>query len=105
MRLPASYFLGSKPENPDDAPLLIPIKAVGREVDRLSLQVPAMKATKVMRKMKTAQERADFISAHCTGLSLVEITRLSVPDWNQLQERLNDFLNKPADFFQSATST
>ena len=32
----------------------------GREVDRLSLQVPAMKATKVMRKMKTAQERADF---------------------------------------------
>lgn len=103
--LPASYFLGCKPADPDDAPLLIPIKAVGREVDRLALQVPAMKATKVMRKLKTPLERADFISAHCTGLSTVEIQRLSVPDWTQLQGRLNDFLNKPADFFRNATST
>lgn len=102
--MPASYFLGASPEDPDDAPLLLPIKAVGREVQRLSLQVPAMKATKIMRKLKTQDERADFISAHCTGLSPVEITRLSVPDWNQLQGRLNDFLNKPADYFQSATS-
>lgn len=105
VNLPASYFLGKKPADLDDAPLLIPIKAIGREVDRLALQVPAMKATKVMRKLKTAHERADFISAHCTGLSLVEIQRLSVPDWTQLQERLDDFLNKPADFFRSATST
>lgn len=105
VNLPASYFLGKKPEDPDDAPLLVPIKAIGREVDRLPLQVPAMKATKVMRKLKTPADRADFISSHCTGLSLVEITRLSLPDWTQLQGRLNDFLNKPADFFQSATST
>lgn len=105
VNLPASYFLGSKPKDPDDVPLLVPIKAIGREVDRLSLQVPAMKAAKVMRKLKTPDDRADFITAHCTGLSTVEVTRLSVPDWTQLQVRLNDFLNKPADFFQSATST
>ncbi|HCE6978391.1 TPA: phage tail assembly protein [Pseudomonas aeruginosa] len=104
VNLPASYFLGRKPEDPDDVPLLVPFKAVGRVVERLALQVPAMKATKAMRKLKTERERAVFISAHCTGLSLVEVVRLSVPDWTQLQERLHDFLNKPADYFPSATS-
>jgi hypothetical protein len=104
VNLPASYFLGRKPEDPDDVELLVPIKAIGRTVDRLALQVPAMKATKVMRKLKTDVERADFISAHCTGLSTVEIVRLSLPDWTQLQERLHAFLNKPADYFPNATS-
>lgn len=104
VNLPASYFLGRKPEDPDDAPLLVPIKAIGRMVDRLALQVPAMKATKVMRKLKTENERTDFISAHCTGLSTVEVLRLSIPDWTQLQERLHAFLNKPAAYFPSATS-
>lgn len=104
VNLPASYFLGRKPEDPDDAPLLVPIKAVGRVVERLALQVPAMKATKVMRKLKTENERTDFITAHCTGLSTLEVVRLSIPDWNQLQERLHAFLNKPADYFPSATS-
>ncbi|MFO6340314.1 phage tail assembly protein [Pseudomonas aeruginosa] len=104
VNLPASYFLGRKPEDPDDAELLVPIKAIGRTVDRLALQVPAMKATKVMRKLKADAERADFISAHCTGLSTVEIVRLSLPDWTQLQERLHAFLNKPADYFPNATS-
>lgn len=102
--MPASYFLGANPEDPDDAALLVPIKAFGRAVDRLTIQVPAMKATKIMRKLKTGTQRADFISSHCTGLSPDDITRLSVPDWNQLQVRLDDFLNKPAAYFQSATS-
>lgn len=101
---PASAFLGKIPDDPDDAPLLVPFKGVGREIDRLTLQVPAMKATKVMRKLKTSEEKADFISAHCTGLSAPELGRMSVPDWNQLQGRLDNFLNKPADFFQTATS-
>lgn len=104
VNLPASYFLGRKPEDPDDFELLVPIKAVGRTVDRLALQVPAMKATKIMRKLKTDVERVDFISSHCTGLSPVEIVRLSLPDWTQLQERLHAFLNKPADYFPNATS-
>ncbi|OEC32888.1 Phage tail assembly chaperone protein, E, or 41 or 14 [Pseudomonas cuatrocienegasensis] len=104
VNMPASFFSGKKPENLDDAPLLVPIKVMGRLVERLALEVPTMKATKVMVKMKTDHDRTDFISAHCTGIAPQEITRLSIPDWTQLQVRLSDFLNKPAAFFQSATS-
>lgn len=98
--LPASYFLESVPKDPDDAPLLVPIAGIGRMVERLQLQVPSLKVSKVMRKLKTDDERADFCSSHCTGLSVPEIQSLAIPDWTQLQARLNDFLNKPADFFQ-----
>lgn len=104
VNLPASYFLGKKVVEPDDAPLLIPIKAMGRELDRLPLQVPALFATKAMRKLKSDRERTDFISSHCTGISPVELLSLSLPDWTQLQGRLHDFLNKPADYFPPATS-
>lgn len=100
----ASELMGVAPKDPDDVPLLVPIQGVGRTIERLALEVPAMKATKVMRKLKTADERSDFISGACTGLSTPELMRLSVPDWNQLQDRVGDFLNKPADYFQSVTS-
>ncbi|MFL3984713.1 phage tail assembly protein [Pseudomonas aeruginosa] len=102
--MPASYFLGVKVTDPDDAPLLVPIKAQGRVVERLPLQVPTLFATKAMRKLKTSHERTDFISSHCTGITPVELLQLSLPDWTQLQGRLNDFLNKPADYFPLATS-
>ncbi|MDD1141626.1 phage tail assembly protein [Pseudomonas sp. TNT2022 ID233] len=106
IKLPGTYFSGVKPENPDDFPLLVPIKGFGgRLIESLQIQVPAMKVSKTMRKLKTANERADFVSAHCVGLSVPEVQSLSLPDWTQLQERLNDFLNRPAAFFQSATST
>lgn len=105
VNLPASFFLARKPEDPNAPPLLVPIKGITGTVTALTLTVPALKATKMMNKLKTANERADFISAHCTGLSVPEIQMLSCPDWSQLQDRLNDFLNKPADFFQSETST
>ena len=98
--LPASYFLGVTPKDPDDAPLLVPVKGMGRMIERLQLQVPSLKVSKVMRKLKTDDERADFCSANCTGLSVPEVQSLAIPDWTQLQARLNDFLNKPADFFQ-----
>lgn len=101
---PASEFLDAVPADLDDVPLLVPIQGVGRVIERMVLEVPAMKATKVMRKLKTATERADFISAACSGLSAPELMRLSVPDWNQLQGRVGDFLNKPADYFRSVTS-
>lgn len=102
--LPASYFLGVKVADPDDAPLLVPIKAQGRVIERLPLQVPTLFATKAMRKLKTEHERTDFISSHCTGIAPAELLRLSLPDWTQLQGRLHDFLNKPADYFPLATS-
>lgn len=106
IKLPATYFSGNKPENPDDFPLLVPIRGFGgREIDSLQIQVPAMKVAKLMRKLKTVNERADFVSAHCVELSVPEVQSLSLPDWTQLQERLNDFLNRPAAFFRNATST
>lgn len=103
VNFPSSFFLGQTPADPDDTPLLMPIKSFGREIDRLQLQVPTMKATKAMTKLKDAAERSVFISAHCTGIA--DITKLCVPDWTQLQGRLADFLNQPAAYFQKATST
>lgn len=106
IKLPGTYFTGRKPESPDEFPLLVPIKGFGgRIIDSLQIQVPAMKVSKAMRKLKTPNERADFVSAHCVGLSVPEVQSLSLPDWTQLQERLSDFLNKPAAFFRSETST
>lgn len=106
IKLPASYFLERLPEDPDNGvPLLVPIKTVSGQRDSLDLQVPALKATKIMQKLKGVHEPTDFISSHCTGLSVQEIQSLSCPDWTQLQDRLNSFLNKPADYFQTATST
>lgn len=104
-----SYFTGVEPDSPDDFALLVPIRAfvggVPKIIDRLQIEVPPMKVSKMMRKLKTPNERADFVTAHCVGLSVPDVQNLSLPDWSHLQERLNDFLNKPGAFFQSATST
>lgn len=100
----SEHFLGV-PENADCVPLLVPIKVMGRDCKELHLEVPALSATKAMKKLRTPLERSRFITAHCTGLMAPDVGLLSVPDWNQLQERINDFLNKPAAFFQTGTST
>lgn len=85
-----------------DAPeLLLPITVNGQDVISLALKVPTLKASRLMSQYKTAYERAEFITAHCTGLMLPDLAQLSVPDWNALQERINDFLNEPADSFQT----
>ena len=91
-------------ENLDVVPLLLPLTAGGAGVDSLTLQMPALLATKAMKKLKTPKERAEFITAHCTGLMIPDLALLTVPDWTQLQERIDDFLNKPAAFFRNATS-
>jgi hypothetical protein len=106
---PASYFLeqdeqGDPSAGPDQVQLLQPLNAAGRSTTSLTLEMPVLRATKAMKKLKTAKERAEFITAHCTGLMLPDLDLLTVPDWTQLQVRIDDFLNKPADFFRSATS-
>ena len=106
---PASYFLeqqaqGEQSVDPDQVQLLLPLNAVGRSMTSLTLEMPVLRATKAMKKLKTAKERAEFITAHCTGLMLPDLDLLTVPDWTQLQVRIDDFLNKPADFFRNATS-
>jgi hypothetical protein len=106
---PASYFLeqqaqGEQSVDPDQVQLLQPLNVAGRSMTSLTLEMPVLRATKAMKKLKTAKERAEFITAHCTGLMLPDLDLLTVPDWTQLQVRIDDFLNKPADFFRSATS-
>ncbi len=108
---PASYFLQQASEadaapddDPDQVQLLQPLNVAGRSMTSLTLEMPVLRATKAMKKLKTAKERAEFITAHCTGLMLPDLASLTVPDWTQLQVRIDDFLNKPADFFRNATS-
>lgn len=122
-RLPSSYFLADeepakkrrtsrvvaisakqKEQDQNVVKLLLPISVMGRVVDSLTLEMPALKATKAMKKLTTAAERAEFITAHCTGLMLPDLALLTVPDWTQLQGRIDDFLNKPAAFFQKTIS-
>ena len=103
--LPASHFLQSVGEGePDEVTLLQPLAAAGRSLTSLTLEMPVLRATKAMKKLKTAKERAEFITAHCTGLMLPDLAYLTVPDWTQLQVRIDDFLNQPAAFFRNATS-
>ncbi|WP_460320863.1 phage tail assembly protein [Pseudomonas ogarae] len=104
---PASYFLDSADGaavDPDQVQLLQALDVAGRSLTSLTLEMPVLRATKAMKKLKTAKERAEFITAHCTGLMIPDLDLLTVPDWTQLQVRIDDFLNKPADFFRSATS-
>ena len=106
---PASYFLeqvedAEKSADPDQVQLLQPLAVTGRTVTSLSLEMPALRATKVMKKLKTAKERAEFITAHCTGLMIPDLALMGVPDWTQLQVRIDDFLNQPAAYFRNATS-
>ena len=103
---PASFFLGKadEPSQYEQVQLLLPLDAAGRSLTGLSLEMPALRATKAMKKLATNKERAEFITAHCTGLMIPDLAGLTVPDWTELQERIDDFLNKPADFFRSATS-
>ena len=89
---------------PDEVTLLQPLAAAGRSLTSLTLEMPVLRATKAMKKLKTAKERAEFITAHCTGLMLPDLAYLTVPDWTQLQVRIDDFLNQPAAFFRNATS-
>ncbi|SDB36097.1 Phage tail assembly chaperone protein, E, or 41 or 14 [Pseudomonas sp. NFACC23-1] len=101
---PASHFLDEPQGDPDQVQLLQPLDVAGRSLTSLTLEMPVLRATKAMKKLKTAKERAEFITAHCTGLMIPDLDLLTVPDWTQLQVRIDDFLNKPADFFRSATS-
>lgn len=103
---PASFFLNEPQQSSHDQPiqLLLPLDAAGRTLNELPLEMPALRATKVMKKLATNKERAEFITAHCTGLMIPDLAGLTVPDWTQLQERIDDFLNQPADFFRNAIS-
>lgn len=106
--LPATYYQELDREaadfDPDDVPLMIPIKGIGKVIERVAIEPPSVKVTKGMAKLKTADEKADFCTSACTGIPVEVLNRMSIPDWTQLQGRLDDFLNKPASYFQPTTS-
>lgn len=90
----------------DSPPLLVPIEGDnGQPIDKVELQVPSVETTDLMMKHGDPEARSLFITLACTGLSKGEVGRLSAPDWNYLQGRINDFLNEAADFFPAATLT
>lgn len=81
--------------------LLLPIQGDdGQEKTGYKLRPPTVATTELMETHQDEWERTLFISASCCGFTHQELTRLSLPDWNQLQERLIDFLQQPADFFR-----
>lgn len=75
----------------------------GLEKTAYKLRPPTVATTDLMDTHKDEWDRTIFISSSCTGFSPDELSRMSLPDWNQLQERLIDFLQKPADFFRQKT--
>lgn len=92
--------------DPDEPPLLVPLKCSdGITRDAIALEVPDLETTQMMRKISDRRERAEFITAKCTGLIAHDLAQITVPDWNTLQARLNDFLNMTGDFFRLGTST
>ncbi|MEL0623809.1 phage tail assembly protein [Marinomonas arenicola] len=85
--------------------LLIPIQGDdGQQKSSYKLRPPTVGTTDLMDSHQNEWERTIFISSSCSGFSHAELERLSLPDWNQLQERLIDFLDKPADYFRQKTS-
>ncbi|MCW6036831.1 phage tail assembly protein [Spirulina subsalsa FACHB-351] len=96
----------ARASDPDAPPLLVPIKCSdGITRDAITLEVPDLEATQLMRKYTDRRQRAEFITAKCTGLMVQDLAQLTAPDWNTLQARLNDFLNMTGDFFRLGTST
>lgn len=95
-----------KPEgfDPDEPALLITFQGDdGKDKTAYKLRPPTVATTDLMDTHDDEWERTLFISASCSGFSNQELERMSLPDWNQLQERLIDFLQKSADYFRQGT--
>lgn len=75
----------------------------GQDITGYTLRPPTVATTDLMDTHKDEWERTLFISSSCSGFSREELERFSLPDWNLLQERLIDFLEKSADFFRQKT--
>lgn len=92
------------PFDPAEPTLLIPIEGDnGQQKAHYKLKPPTVATTDLMDAYSDEWQRTIFISSSCTGFSQTELERLSLPDWNQLQERLIDFLEKSADYFRPKT--
>lgn len=101
----SEQFLSKKlnPERPDLLQLIVSDE--GKTLGSLELVIPTVKAIRMRNKQSELPlVRAQWLTAHCTGLGINDMKKLSMPDWMYLQSRLGDFLLKPAAFFRSGTS-
>lgn len=90
--------------NLDEPVLLVPFQGDdGQDKTTYKLRPPSVATTDLMDSHDDEWDRTLFISTSCSGFSREELERMSLPDWNQLQERLIDFLQKSADFFRQKT--
>ncbi|WP_394179608.1 phage tail assembly protein [Marinomonas posidonica] len=103
MNSTASHFIEGEFDNTAPS-LLIPIQSdSGQQKTQYTLKPPTVATTDLMDTHTNEWERTIFLSSSCTGFSQSELERLSLPDWNQLQERLIDFLQQPAAYFHPKT--
>ncbi len=86
----------------DKIPLALPIQGDdGRTIAEIEFKVPSVKTRKIYKAQPTDKQKQAFITHACTGLSEAEIGRLFMPDWNQAQGNIDNFLNQQAGFFQT----
>ncbi|MBE4293176.1 phage tail assembly protein [Vibrio parahaemolyticus] len=86
----------------DKIPLALPIQGDdGRTITEIEFKVPSVKTRKIYKAQPTDKQKQAFITHACTGLSEAEIGRLFMPDWNQAQGNIDNFLNQQAGFFQT----
>jgi len=99
---PAEFFLKKDDVEFDvDKPTLL--KPLGDKT-ALTLTSPTVKASRMMGNVNNTEKapfaQSEYITKACADLMDHEIDELSVPDWNQLQNRINDFLNQASGFFR-----
>lgn len=103
----SAYFAKADKKNSkvdDGHPLLLAVNGDdGRLISKVTLTLPSLATTELMMKQVDDNAKNGFISRACTGLSAAELDKLSCPDWNSLQRRINDFLNETADYFRAET--
>ena len=84
----------------DKIHLALPIKGDDdRLINEIEFKVPSVKTRKIYKTQPTDEKKQAFITHACTGLSESEIGRLFMPDWNQAQGNIDNFLNQQAGFF------
>jgi len=84
--------------------LLQPITdADGEVIEELRLEVPDVETSLAMERipLTAGDKRNWYLNQKCTRLGRDELDRLSLPDWNSLQERLTDFLAEAGESFST----
>ncbi|MGL6027365.1 MAG: hypothetical protein ACRC0U_09875 [Vibrio sp.] len=64
------------------------------------LRYPTGKLTKLLEQETDDDRRTFILCEFCTGLSELQLKSMSTPDWNSLQDTLDNFLQKTAAFFR-----